>query len=66
MRKPAIPSVQPVTDRITASVLGPMKENIEILTGVRGGMLEKVAADADIAAVVERLNAIIDRLNATG
>lgn len=63
MKKPSIPAVV-VDDRGTAALLRPIKENIEILTGLRGGRIEKLPGDASFASVVEKLNQIIDRLNA--
>lgn len=63
MKKPAIPSVQPVTDKVVAGILGPMKENIEALTGVRGSPLEKLPTNADLGSVISKINEIIDRLN---
>jgi len=63
MRKPAIPAAS-VQDSQTAAILRPMKENIEILTGVRSGKIKNLAVDADLAAVISKVNEIIDRLNA--
>jgi hypothetical protein len=66
MKKPAIPSVSPVEDRVVASLLAPMKENIEVITGVRGGTLKKLSPDAGLSDVIAKVNEIIGRLNATG
>jgi hypothetical protein len=63
MKKPAIPAVS-VQDQQIASLLRPMKENIEILTGQRGGSLTKLASDATLSDVINKLNTVIDRLNA--
>lgn len=63
MKKPSIPAVN-VADYKVASLLRPMKENIETMTGVRGGPLAELPADADLSAVISRINAIIARLNA--
>jgi hypothetical protein len=63
MKKPAIPAVS-VLDKQIASLLRQMKENIEILTGQRGGSLTKLASDATLSDVINKLNTVIDRLNA--
>ena len=63
MKKPSIPAVN-VQDRRIASLLQPMKQNIEQLTGVRGGALTQLPSDASLADVISKINAIIDRLNA--
>lgn len=62
MKKPAIPAVT-VKDQQVASLLRPMKENIEILTGQRGGSLTKLNDNATLAEVISKLNEVIDRLN---
>ena len=63
MRKPAIPAVN-VPDRRVASLLQPIKQNIETLTGVRGGPLTQLPSDATLADVISKINAIIVRMNA--
>jgi hypothetical protein len=63
MKKPAIPAVA-VKDQQVASLLRPIKENIEILTGQRGGSLTKLTTDATLSDVINKLNTVIDRLNA--
>lgn len=63
MKKPSIPAVN-VQDQRIASLLRPMKENLEILTGTRGGLLAELPADASLSDVISRVNAIIARLNA--
>lgn len=63
MKKPSIPAVN-VADYKVASLLRPMKENIETMTGVRGGPLPQLSDDADLPAVISTINAIIARLNA--
>lgn len=64
MRKPAIPSVSAITDQRVAALLRPMKENLEILTGQRGGSLTKLDDSATLSQVITKLNEVIDRLNA--
>jgi hypothetical protein len=40
-----------------------MKENIEILTGVREGLIELLASDATTDQVIAKVNEIVLRLN---
>jgi hypothetical protein len=63
MRKPAIPSTFTIQDKSIAAVIGPMKENIEILTGVREGLIELLASDATTDQVIAKVNEIVLRLN---
>jgi hypothetical protein len=62
LRKPAIPAVV-VPDRRLSTLLGPMKQNIEMLTGVRGGRLEYLPDTATPDEAIAKINEIIDRLN---
>lgn len=62
MKKPAIPAVT-VRDQEVASLLRPIKENIEILTGRRGDTLPNVDTNATLSEVISSLNSVIDRLN---
>lgn len=64
MKKPAIPGTQTVTDPVVASILRPMKENLEILTGVRGGIIEPLPVNASNSQLIAKINEIIQRLNA--
>jgi hypothetical protein len=63
MRKPAIPAVNVQDQRISA-LLRPIKENLEILTGLRGESLTKLDSSATLSEVITKLNEVIDRLNA--
>lgn len=63
MRKPAIPAVN-VADQRVAALLRPIKENLEILTGLRGESLTKLDSSATLSEVITKLNEVIDRLNA--
>lgn len=64
MNKPAIPSLQGVTDRALMRILAPIKENIETINGTRGGVIEKLpTGTTDFPTIVAKLNEIIDRLN---
>lgn len=63
MRKPSIPAVN-VPDQRIAQLLRPMKQNIEILTGLRSPTITPLPTDATLADVISTINAIIARLNA--
>lgn len=63
MRRAAIPAIQ-AKDQSVHQILQAMKENIEILNGVRGGPIATLGSDATLAQVVSKLNEVIDRLNA--
>jgi hypothetical protein len=63
MRKPSIPAVN-VADQRVASLLRPMKQNIEAITGVFGEPLTELPSDASLEDVISKINAIITRLNA--
>lgn len=52
--------------RQLASVLDPLKQNVEMLTGVRGGELTQLESGATTAEIIQAINAIIARLNASG
>lgn len=63
MKKPSIPAVN-VSDQRVASLLRPIKQNIEAITGVVGDPLTSLPADASLAEVIIKINAIIARINA--
>ena len=63
MKKPAIPSTLSIQDRSIAAIVGPMKENIEILTGVREGLIAPLPSDATTAQIISKINEVILRLN---
>lgn len=63
MKKPSIPSIN-VPDQRIASLLRPMKENLEILNGTRGGKIPELSANASLSDVIISVNTIIARLNA--
>lgn len=64
MRKPAIPAVSHNVDQQVSALLRPMKETLEILTGQRGESLTKLSSSATLSEVIDKLNEVIDRLNA--
>lgn len=61
MKKPAIPQV-PRGEQPRAGFDQSLKENLEIITGRRGGSVQPLPADASLAAVVAKVNEIIARL----
>lgn len=63
MKKPSIPAIT-VVDQNIATPLRAIKENVEILTGKRGGSLTKLNNSATLSEVISKLNEVIDRLNA--
>lgn len=63
MQKPSIPAVNTSDPQLRALLL-PMKENIELLTGTREGLIEKLSQDATLSDVISKVNEVIDRLNA--
>lgn len=65
LRKPGIPSIQSIPAEI-AVVLRPMKENIELLTGARGGAIVQLQVNATTVQIVSKINEIIARLNQAG
>jgi hypothetical protein len=63
MRKPSIPAVN-IPDQKISSLLRPMKQNIEIMTGLRGDPISELPSNATTAQIISTINAIIVRLNA--
>lgn len=60
MKKPAImvrtnePTLKPTLDAI--------KENLEIIEGLRGTKIELLGTDATLAGVISKVNEILDRI----
>tara|TARA_R110000772_G_scaffold3256_3_gene11775 strand:+ start:12967 stop:13206 length:240 start_codon:yes stop_codon:yes gene_type:complete len=61
-RKPAIPAVR-VQDKTLFSLLYPMKQNIEDITGVRTGKIADLPVTATADDAIAKINEIINRLN---
>lgn len=61
-RKPPIPDT-PIGDRATVRMLQSLKENVELLTGVRGGPIQALPQTATLVDVINKLNELIDRVN---
>lgn len=66
MKKPSIPAVAGVNDPAVAALLRPMKENIELMNGVRGGQVHPLPTDASLSAVIAKINELVVKLNANG
>jgi len=60
--KPGIPSI-PVVSQELQTVLQALKENIELITGVRGGNIDTLATTASLSDTITKVNEIITRLN---
>ena len=67
IKKPGIPTVY-TPDQSVARVLQAVKENVEILTGARPGIpeIKTLPGDAALSTVINKVNEIIIRLNASG
>lgn len=61
MKKPSIPALAPGPTN-TYNVLAALKENVEQLTGMRGGQIQALPATATLPEVVAKVNEIIDRM----
>lgn len=60
--KPAIPSVR-ITDNALHSLLYPMKQNIEAITGVTTGRIALLPLDATADDAIAKINEIINKIN---
>lgn len=63
IKKPGIPDV-PSVQQALVSILSALKVNVELLTGVRGGPIRKLPPTATLGDVIDKLNELIDRVNA--
>lgn len=63
MRKPPIPDPGK-QDPYMFTLLLNVKENLDQLTGRRGGPIEPLPETASLASVIAKINEVIDRLNA--
>lgn len=59
MKKPVIPSNEGI------ATLAAIKANLDILTGRIGGELKPLSATASTADIINKINEIITRLNAS-
>lgn len=58
MKKPGIPPVPQPGEKRDAFDRA-VKETLETLTGARGGRIKALPADADLAAIVAKINEIL-------
>ena len=67
IRKPSIPSISALSPDV-ATVLRAVKENIEIMTGLRNGapQLVQLTTSATNAQIIASINSLIVRLNSSG
>ncbi|TDN70397.1 hypothetical protein [Paraburkholderia sp. BL10I2N1] len=67
LKKPAVPSVLSL-DAQLGRIIGPLKENVELMTGVRPGspVLTQLSSTASTAQIIAAINTIIQRINAAG
>ncbi len=67
IRKPAIPAAASQDLRLYP-FLTALKENVEIITGVRPGIgeIQRLAGTASLADVINKINEVVVRLNASG
>ena len=63
MKKPGIPPTPLVMGEM-GQFLDALKTHLEMLGGMRSGVLEPLATDATLAAVIAKVNEIVDRVNA--
>lgn len=63
MKKPGIPAV-PNTVPGLYNVISTLKENVEIMSGVRGGPVSPLPTTASLTDVIAKVNEIIAKLNA--
>lgn len=61
MKKPAIPAIAP-NDASHIAALSALKENVEVLTGLRAGQIADLPTTATLADVIAKTNEIIDRM----
>lgn len=55
---PQVPKAGEPRDRFDSA----LKENMEIIAGVRKGKIEKLKASASLGDVISKINELIDRL----
>lgn len=64
-KKPAIPAVN-FSDATVSQAISALKENVEIITGARGGEISSLADSATTTEIVSKINEIIVKLNVSG
>ena len=61
-KKPGIPAIPQVSLELQ-TMLQSMKENIELITGVRGGNIASLSSTATLSETITKVNELITRLN---
>lgn len=61
-KKPGIPAIPQVSLELQ-TMLQSMKENIELITGVRGGNIGSLSSTATLSETITKVNELITRLN---
>lgn len=61
MKKSGIPNIAPKAAN-AYDVLQALKENVEQITGARGGQIQPLSDTATLPEVITKVNEIIDRL----
>jgi len=64
-KKPGIPAFKAELSSMYRA-LELIRQNVEQITGVRGGPIEQLPATATPAEIIRKINEIIGRLNARG
>lgn len=65
MKKRAVPPYQTIDTNLYNTLVA-LKENVDVLTGRAGGELKTLASTATTADIINKINEIIGRLNASG
>lgn len=65
IKKPSIPAVGSLPYELSR-IMVPVKENIDMLTGVKTGQIAQLPTTATLTDVINKLNEVIARLNYTG
>jgi len=63
VKKPGIPPTPLVMGEM-GQFLDALKTHLEMLGGVRGGVIEPLATDATLVDVITKVNQLVDRINA--
>lgn len=64
-KKPGIPAVN-FSDIAVSQAISALKENVEIITGARGGETVLLDTTATNAQIISKINEIITKLNVSG
>lgn len=62
MKKRPIPPIPATVDRELRSFLDPLKENVEVVIGMRGTRITPLPGTASAAEVIAKVNEILARM----